>query len=148
MTIQLELPLFPTTREPCPVISAGQSCRFYADHANDCSFGGGLKDPIEARHCPRNNRHEPHAWPQDKPAHACSGLLVPVFCDNDQRIHLPHDNCPGRDHARCDLSEQGEIHVPHGYEDRKHSWWCLGQAFCGVTAPHAWHVVCPGREAA
>lgn len=128
----------------CPHISNGEQCRFTVTHKGPHSFGGGLKDPIEARHCSRNNWHEPHAWPTEKPAYTCSGDLVAVYCDDGNRIHGPHDNCPGRDHMRCEQSVRGEIHEPHGWHDKKRSWWCTGQSWCGDESEHDWHESCPG----
>lgn len=60
----------------CPVLSNGVHCRLGVGHVArgaDHSFGGGLKDPIEARHCEQTKKHPAHAWPDHKPAYACRG---------------------------------------------------------------------------
>jgi hypothetical protein len=71
--IQLELP-FPATREPCPVFSVGQRCRFYLNHGGDHTFGGGMGDPIHLHRCAISEEHPAHAW-VDQPW-ACSGRPV------------------------------------------------------------------------
>lgn len=73
MTVgQLELPLFPA---PCQVFSLGIACRYYDGHVDrgyDHTFGGGMGDPVELRHCPTLEPHPAHAW-QDREIHACTG---------------------------------------------------------------------------
>lgn len=68
---QLPFDLF---RGPCPAISNGQPCRYYADHQpHPHTYGGGLNDPVHNRHCPDLQGHEPHAWTDDKAWFNCSG---------------------------------------------------------------------------
>lgn len=69
--IQLELPLFPTTGDPCPVFSVGQRCRYYLNHRGDHTFGGGFHDPVHLKRCDIPQEHAAHAW-VDQPL-ACSG---------------------------------------------------------------------------
>lgn len=115
------------SRSACLTSSNGQMCRYYV-HADSTphSFGGGMGDPIVAAHCPRNRGHEPHTWPPDFPQYACSGTQIASFCDDDQRIHMPHDNCPGRDHKQCHRTLAGGPHDAHPLEDSKRAWFCLG----------------------
>lgn len=60
----------------CQETSGGQMCRYYFGHAGDHSFGGGLKDPVEHRHCPEYAEHSAHAWTGGGTTYACSGTQV------------------------------------------------------------------------
>lgn len=76
----IELPYEAPT--PCPHISNGVFCRYY-EHGPESphSYGGGLSDVIEARHCARTSEHEPHAWPSSDPKYTCSGAALPPIPD-------------------------------------------------------------------
>lgn len=61
----------------CPHISNGIQCRYAAGHQDrgvPHTFGGGLQDPVSARHCEITKKHEPHAWnSKGKEWHSCGG---------------------------------------------------------------------------
>lgn len=61
----------------CPNISNGQQCRYAADHLTrgvPHTYGGGLQDPVSARHCDITKKHEPHAWnSKGNDWHSCGG---------------------------------------------------------------------------
>lgn len=126
MTTQLELPFYEVALEPCLTLSNGVQCRYFA-HLGGHSFGGGLGDPVEPRHCKQATSHEPHAYEHGKGMAACSGagyaINPKVMCADDQRIHPAHRNCPGRDHNRC---TNADPHGPHGWGEITRPWFCRG----------------------
>jgi hypothetical protein len=67
-----------TERRPgaprCHVISMGIQCRYYDQHKGDHTFGGGMGDPVQLRHCDRTTKHAAHAFKDgDGKAWACGG---------------------------------------------------------------------------
>lgn len=106
----------PTERQ-CPVISNGQQCRYIDQHGGAHSFGGGLKDPIEARHCPQMSWHDAHAWPPAKPLYTCSGAVL----------------------QQEEIDEHGQEYIPEPDDLPDHGWSNSDQSGPVDTAPKPMH---------